>query len=419
MSTATRTLEAEQFAYSMLTRSQRISHENLRLRDRAYVERYENLVAARAFAQAACRADDRAQHPADADPVPRARRHRCRTGSSCRRWRSTPPRTARPATIIWCTSARARMGGAGLVFAEMTCVAPDARITPGCAGLWNERSASVEPHRRLRARRRPTRRSRCSWDTRAPRARRSVGWEASDEPLPDGNWPLVAPSRSNILPASTNQVPRAMTRADMDRVKEEFVARDARARRRRASTGSSCTARTAICCRRFISPLTNRRDDEYGGQLANRCRYPLEVFAAIRAAWPADKPISVRISAHDWAEGGITPDDAVAIARLFKAAGADMIDARPGRSSRDAKPVYGRMYQTPFADRIRNEAGIATIAVGAIFEADHANSIIAAGRADLCAHRPTAPRRSGVDAACGSEDRLPRHRVARAIRRRP
>jgi len=135
----------------------------------------------------------------------------------------------------------------------------------------------------------------------------------------------------------------------------------------------------------FISPLTNRRDDEFGGTLENRCRYPLEVFAAIRDVWPQDKPISVRISAHDWVEGGITPDDAVAIARLFKQAGADMIDCSSGQVSKSERPIYGRMFQTPFADRIRNEVGIPTIAVGAIYEADHANSIIAAGRADLCA----------------------------------
>jgi anthraniloyl-CoA monooxygenase len=135
----------------------------------------------------------------------------------------------------------------------------------------------------------------------------------------------------------------------------------------------------------FISPLTNRRTDEYGGSLENRCRYPLRVFRAMRAAWPAEKPMSVRISAHDWVEGGITPQDAVVIARLFKEAGADMIDCSSGQVSKQEKPVFGRMYQTPFADRIRNEAGIPTIAVGSIFEADHANSIIAAGRADLCA----------------------------------
>jgi anthraniloyl-CoA monooxygenase len=135
----------------------------------------------------------------------------------------------------------------------------------------------------------------------------------------------------------------------------------------------------------FISPVTNHRIDEYGGTLENRCRYPIEVFSAIRAVWPHSKPVSVRISAHDWVEGGITPVDAVAIARLFKEAGADMIDCSSGQVSKQEAPVYGRMFQTPFADRIRNEAGIPTIAVGAIFEADHANSIIAAGRADLCA----------------------------------
>jgi len=135
----------------------------------------------------------------------------------------------------------------------------------------------------------------------------------------------------------------------------------------------------------FLSPLTNRRSDAYGGTLANRLRYPLEVFAAVRAAWPAHKPMSVRISAHDWVDGGTTPDDAVAMARAFQAAGADMIDCSSGQVSADQKPSYGRMYQVPFADRVRQEAGIATIAVGAISEADHVNSIIAAGRADLCA----------------------------------
>jgi anthraniloyl-CoA monooxygenase len=135
----------------------------------------------------------------------------------------------------------------------------------------------------------------------------------------------------------------------------------------------------------FLSPLTNHRQDEYGGGVENRCRYPLEVFAAMRRAWGDDKPMSVRISAHDWAQGGNTPDDAVEIARLFKNAGADLMDVSSGQTTRDAKPVYGRMYQTPFSDRIRNEVGIATMAVGAIFEPDHVNSIIAAGRADLCA----------------------------------
>jgi anthraniloyl-CoA monooxygenase len=175
-----------------------------------------------------------------------------------------------------------------------------------------------------------------------------------------------------------------MTREDMDRVRDDFV----------RSTGWAAEAGfdwLELHCAHgyllssFISPLTNRREDEYGGSLENRLRYPLEVFRTVRAAWPADRPMSVRISAHDWVEGGITPDDAVQIARAFKAAGADMIDCSSGQVSKQEKPVYGRMFQTPFSDRVRNEAGIATIAVGAISEADHVNSIIAAGRADLCA----------------------------------
>ena len=175
-----------------------------------------------------------------------------------------------------------------------------------------------------------------------------------------------------------------MTRADMDRVRDDFV--------RAAIAGAECGfdwlelhCAHGYLLSAFICPLTNVRDDDYGGSIENRCRYPLEVFRAVRAVWPKDRPMSVRISAHDWAPGGNTPDDAVTVARLFKDAGADLIDVSSGQTTRDAKPVYGRMYQTPFSDRIRNEVGIATMAVGAIFEPDHVNSILMAGRADLCA----------------------------------
>jgi len=210
-----------------------------------------------------------------------------------------------------------------------------------------------------------------------------LGWQQMDYPLPEGNWPLLSASPLPYLPG-VSQVPREMTRDDMAGVRDDFVA----AARRAAEAGFDwlelhCAHGYLLSS--FISPLTNQRDDEYGGSLENRLRYPLEVFHAVRAAWPQERPMSVRISAHDWVEGGITPDDAVAIARAFKAAGADMIDCSSGQVSPDQAPVYGRMYQTPFADRVRNEAGIATIAVGAIFEADHVDSIIAAGRADLCA----------------------------------
>jgi anthraniloyl-CoA monooxygenase len=212
--------------------------------------------------------------------------------------------------------------------------------------------------------------------TRAP-------WDGEDLPLHDGNWPLLSASPQQYLDG-VSAWSQAMTRDDMDRVTADFVA----ATKRAAQAGFDwlelhCAHGYLLSS--FLSPLTNQRTDVYGGELANRLRYPLEVLAAMRAAWPADRPLSVRISAHDWVPGGTTPDDAVAIARAFKAVGADLVDVSSGQVSPQQRPVYGRMYQTPFAEAIRNEAGIATMAVGAIFEADHVNGIIAAGRADLCA----------------------------------
>jgi anthraniloyl-CoA monooxygenase len=208
-------------------------------------------------------------------------------------------------------------------------------------------------------------------------------WEGIDRPLDDGNWEVVAPSPVPYLPG-VNQVPRELTIEEMEAIKAEFV-ESARLGEQAGFDVLELHCAHGYLLSSFISPLTNRRTDEYGGSLANRLRYPLEIFHAMREVWPQHLPISVRISAHDWVEGGITPDDAVEIARMFKAAGADLIDCSSGQVSKAEKPVYGRMFQTPFSDRIRNEAGIATIAVGAISEADHVNSIIAAGRADLCA----------------------------------
>jgi anthraniloyl-CoA monooxygenase len=215
-----------------------------------------------------------------------------------------------------------------------------------------------------------------------PKGSTQRGWESIDEPLASGNWPLLAASPLAYGPR--NQVPRAMDRTDMAAVIDAFVA----AARRGASADFDllelhCAHGYLLAS--FLSPLTNQRSDEYGGTPENRCRFPLAVFAAIRAAWPIDKPISVRISAHDWTPGGNTSADAVVIARLFKLAGADLIDVSSGQTTRDAQPVYGRMYQTPFADQIRADVGIATMAVGNITEPDHVNTIIAAGRADLCA----------------------------------
>lgn len=215
-----------------------------------------------------------------------------------------------------------------------------------------------------------------------PKGSTQVGWDAPDEPLPSGNWPLLAASAVSYGP--DNAVPTAMTQPDMDRIQAQFV-QSARYALEAGFDWLELHCAHGYLLSSFISPLTNLRTDDYGGSLENRCRYPLEVFSAMREVWPAHLPMSVRISAHDWAPGGNTADDAVEIARLFKAAGCDVIDVSSGQTTRAAQPVYGRMYQTPFADRIRNEVGIRTMAVGAISEADHANSIIAAGRADLCA----------------------------------
>ncbi|MEM5277517.1 bifunctional salicylyl-CoA 5-hydroxylase/oxidoreductase [Cupriavidus taiwanensis] len=376
-------LPPEQFAYSLLTRSQRISHENLRVRDAGYVAQFEHWLAQQAGVPA-----DSLQLQAHQPLPPMFTPFRLRGVTLKNRV------VVSPMAMYSCTDgvpgdfhlvhlgSRA-LGGAGMVVAEMTCVSPDARITPGCPGLWNDEQRDAWKRIVDFVHANGDARIAMQIGHSGRKGSTQLGWEAMDHPLPQGNWPVISASPLPYLPGES-QTPRAMTRADMDRVRDDFVA----SARRAAEAGFDwlelhCAHGYLLSS--FISPLTNTRDDEYGGALAARLRYPLEVFAAVRAVWPQDKPMSVRISAHDWVQGGITPDDAVEIARAFKAAGADMIDCSSGQVSPDQAPVYGRMYQTPFADRIRNEAGIATIAVGAIFEADHVDSIIAAGRADLCA----------------------------------
>jgi anthraniloyl-CoA monooxygenase len=372
-------LPPEQFAYSLLTRSQRISHENLRLRDKGYVEQYEDWIAEKSGLRRS--AAQQAVPPMFTPFTVRSVTLKNRIVVSPMAQYSCTD--GQPGDYHFVHLGSRAMGGAGLVFAEMTCPSPDARITPGCPGLWNEQQRDgwkriVEyVHQWTDAK------IGMQLGHAGPKGSTRVPWEGEDQPLESGNWPLISASPQQYLDGVSDWS-RPMDRADMDRVKEDFV----RATRYAAEAGFDwlelhCAHGYLLSS--FISPLTNQRTDEYGGSLANRLRYPLEVFKAMRAVWPQDLPMSVRISAHDWVEGGITPDDAVEIGRMFKAAGADMIDCSSGQVSKQQKPVYGRMYQTPFADRIRNEAGIATIAVGAISEADHVNSIIAAGRADLCA----------------------------------
>ncbi len=375
-------LPPEQFAYSLLTRSQRISHENLRLRDAGYVERYEDWIAQRSGLPQR-RADRRAVPPMFTPFTLRGVTLKNRVVVSPMAQYSCAGDGLPGDYHLVHLGARA-MGGAGLVFTEMTCPSPDARITPGCPGLWNE--AQRDGWKRIvdYAHAHGGARMAIQLGHAGAKGATRLAWEGIDQPLPEGErWPLLSASPQQYL-EGVSDTSRAMTRADMDRVQGEFV-QSTRWADEAGFDWLEFHCAHGYLFSSFISPLTNRRSDEYGGSLANRLRYPLEVFAAMRAAWPGEKPISVRISAHDWVEGGITPDDAVEIARAFKAAGADMIDCSSGQVSKQEKPVYGRMFQTPFADRVRNEAGIPTIAVGAITEADHVNSIIAAGRADLCA----------------------------------
>ncbi|MEO6895027.1 MAG: bifunctional salicylyl-CoA 5-hydroxylase/oxidoreductase [Caldimonas sp.] len=373
-------LPPEQFAYSLLTRSQRISHENLRLRDKGYVEDYEGWIAERAGLPA--RAAAQSSVPPMLTPFT------LRGVTLANRIVVSP--MAQYSAVdgipgdyhLVHLGARA-MGGAGLVFAEMTCPSPEARITPGCPGLWN--TVQRDAWKRIVDFVHANSEAKIAIQLGHSGAKGStrLAWDGIDRPLEQGNWELISASPQQYLDGVSDWS-RAMTRADMDRVRDDFV----RATRYAAEAGFDwlelhCAHGYLLSS--FISPLTNQRTDQYGGTLENRLSYPLEVFRAVREVWPKDLPMSVRISAHDWVEGGITPDDAVEIARIFKAAGADLIDCSSGQVSKKEQPVFGRMFQTPFADRIRNEAGIPTIAVGAISEADHINSIIAAGRADLCA----------------------------------
>jgi anthraniloyl-CoA monooxygenase len=274
------------------------------------------------------------------------------------------------------------VGGAGLIFTEMTCVGPDARITPGCAGLWNDEQEAawrrivdfVHAHSAAKIA--------LQIGHAGRKGATKLMWDGMDRPLEEGGWDVISASPIPYFPDS--QVPREMDRAAMDAVKAAFVAAAERGERCGFDMLELHCAHGYLLAS-FISPLTNKRTDDYGGSLINRLRFPLEIFEELRAAWPAHKPMSVRISATDWAEGGITGDDAVLVARAFAEAGVDLVDVSTGQTVRDAQPIYGRMFQTPFSDQVRNEARVATMCVGNITTSDQVNTILAAGRADLVA----------------------------------
>ena len=374
-------LDPVQFNYSLLTRSQRISHENLRMRDAEWLEDAERWFQT----QAEVSSQAPVRRPMFAPYRLRDMELKNRVVvSPMAQYKAVDGNPTDWHLVHYGERAK---GGAGLVYTEMTCVSPEGRITPGCPGMYTaEQEAAWKRivdfiHSESDAR------VCMQLGHSGAKGSTQLGWEIMDAPLKEGNWPLM--SASDVAWSSANQTPKAMTREDMDMVRDQFV-KSAEMADRAGFDMLELHMAHGYLLSSFITPLTNRRKDEYGGSLENRMRYPLEVYHAVREAWPASKPISVRISASDWVEGdGVTPEDAVEIARMLKEAGVDICDVSAGQTSKRARPVYGRMFQTPFADRIRNEAHMATMAVGNIYEPDHVNSILMAGRADLvCLARP-------------------------------
>ncbi len=361
-----------QFAFNLLTRSRRVTYENLRVRDEAFVREVD---------------EDFSGSNGGPPRPPMFTPFRLRELELPNRVVVSPMDMysavdGMPSDFHLVHLGSRALGGAGLVMSEMMCVSAEGRITPGCAGMYRE--AHLAAWKRIASFAHDY--AGCAIGAQLGHSGRKgstkLMWEGIDEPLPSGNWPLLAPSA--IPYSSRNQVPREMTRADMDQVRDQFV----------WAAGAALEAGFDLLelhmahgylLSSFLSPLANARADSWGGSLAARARYPLEVFDACREVWPAEKPMSVRISATDWVEGGFDPDQAVVFARMLLEHGCDLVDVSSGQVSPLERPAFGRSYQTPFADRIRNEVGIPTIAVGAIASYDDVNTIILAGRADLCA----------------------------------
>jgi anthraniloyl-CoA monooxygenase len=394
--------ERMQFAFNLLTRSRRVTYDNLHLRDPAFVEavdeKFASAVRESLAAGGAVAVNGSAGVTGSVDPTGSAG-----VGGSLRPPMFTPLRLrslelanrvvvspmdmyssveGTPGDFHLVHLGSRALGGAGLVMTEMICVSDVGRITPGCAGMY--RDDHIDAWRRIVAFAHEYGRSAIGAQIghSGRKGSTKLMWEGIDEPLPDGNWPVMGPSP--IPYSDGNQVPREMTRDDMDTVLAQFV---------RSAEGAVAAGFDLLelhCAHgyllsSFLSPLTNQRQDEYGGSLEARARYPLEVFDACRAVWPAEKPMSVRLSATDWVDGGFEGDQAVEFSRMLREHGCDIVDVSSGQVSPDERPAYGRSFQTPFADRIRNEVGIPTVAVGAIASYDDVNTIVLAGRADLCA----------------------------------
>ena len=369
-----------QFAFGVMTRSKAITYDNLRLRAPGFVDKVD-----RAFAASVRRAgfDVDVERPV----VPMFQPFRLREMVVPNRAVLSPmcmysAEEGVPGDWHLVHYGSRAVGGAGLIFTEMTCVGRDARITPGCTGLWTDEQEAAWTRIVGFVHANSASRICLQLGHAGRKGATKLMWEGIDRPLAEGGWEVFSASSLPYYPDS--QVPREMNRADMDRVRDEFVQAAIRGERAGFDMLEMHAAHGYLLAS-FLSPLTNRRTDEYGGSLANRARFPLAVFEAMREVWPAHKPMSVRLSATDWAEGGLTPDDSVEIARLFAQAGVDLVDVSTGQTVQGARPVYGRMFQTSFSDQIRNEAKVATMCVGNITTADQVNTILAAGRADLVA----------------------------------
>ncbi len=372
-----RSMDPEQFVFSMLTRSQRITYDNLRLRDGGYMSAVDAWYAA---------SEHHCPDPVDPSVPPMFHPFKVRSLELANRIVVSPmdQYTAvdgMPNQWHLVHLGSRAVGGAGLVMTEMTCVSAEGRISPACTGMWSEKQADywasitdfIHNHTNARIG--------LQIGHSGRKGSTKLMWEGDSDPLDEGNWEIMAPSPIRYRP--DNQVPREMTRADMDLVRTQHV-RSAALGNRAGFDLLELHYAHGYLLSSFLTPLANQRSDDYGGSLENRMRYPLEVFAAVREVWPDNKPMSVRISATDWVDGGFDGDDAVAFAAALRDLGCDLIDVSTGQTTVEADPDYGRLYQTPYSDRIRNEVGIPTMTVGAVSSIDDVHNILVSGRADLC-----------------------------------
>ena len=372
-----RHMEPEQFVFSMLTRSQRVTYDNLRLRDPEYMASVDRWYSS---------SDNGSPVPIDPGTPPMFHPYRVREVVLPNRVVVSPMDQYSAVDGVpteWHLvhlGSRA-IGGAGLVMTEMTCVSPEGRISPADTGIWNDDQEAAWSRIADFVHEHSTARVGLQIGHSGRKGSTKLMWEGDTDPLDEGNWEIMAPSPIRFRPDS--QVPREMTREDIEMVRDQHVVAAHRGERAGFDWLELHFAHGYLLSS-FLTPLANQRSDEYGGTLENRMRYPLEIFDAVRAVWPNDKPISVRVSATDWVEGAFDGDDAVEFARRLKEHGCDLIDVSTGQTSVHAEPEYGRLYQTPFSDRIRNEAGIPTMTVGAVSSIDDVHNILVAGRSDLC-----------------------------------